>query len=72
MKAIRKARTNYWNEESPSSKTDALRVIRTFERVNNMEFDPFSERHVDQVAGWGWAENRFRSINKALNYKGCR
>ncbi|NCN51914.1 hypothetical protein GW931_02790 [archaeon] len=36
-----------------SSKTDALRVIRKFERVNSCTFNPFDFSHVITVMGYG-------------------
>ena len=69
LKAIDKARHNCWNEDNPAPMTDGLRVIRTFERVNGIKFDPFDEQHVYMVSSWGWAERSFRAIKRDLKPK---
>jgi hypothetical protein len=60
MRAIKKAQRNVWNEDHPSSRTNALRVIKQFENVNKREFDPFDSYHVDLVTGHGQDEAIFR------------
>lgn len=49
--------------------TDALRCIRTFERVNGISFDPFNERHVDHIRGMATHENFFRRARKLFEKK---
>lgn len=49
-----------------SSKTDGLRVIRRFERVNGVAFDPRNSSHVSAVAGNGHNENFFRRAKRVL------
>ena len=66
LKAIKKARHNCWDEDNPAPMTDGLRVIRTFERVNGIKFDPFDEQHVYMVSSWGWAERSFRSLKRSF------
>ncbi len=50
-----------------ASITDGLRVIRRFERVNNIKFNPFSVFHINMVRGHGDDEQFFRRVNKILN-----
>jgi len=61
LKAINKARQNHFEGES-ASKTDGLRVIRRFEKVNKIKFDPFNSLHIDAISGWGKYEGFFRAI----------
>ncbi len=61
MTAINTARHNVWNRNAPSSKTDALRVIRHFEEVNGCKFNPLNKRHIGRVAGHGKDEAFFRA-----------
>lgn len=61
MKAIKRAQKDPISGRV-SSKPDALRVIRTFERVNKTIFDPFKSSHTDMVAGWGTHEALNRKI----------
>lgn len=65
LAAIDKARYTNSNR-SYCSKTDGLRVIRRFEEVNNIAFDPFNPHHVDMVSGWGWNENMLRALKKVF------
>lgn len=67
MFAIKRAQTNVFDKE-PSSKTDALRAIRRFERVNNIQFNPFNKAHLNTVAGCGTHENFFRKIKLAQKH----
>lgn len=60
MKAIDKAREPVWIGEQWQSKTDGLRVIRRFERINKTAFNPFSEDHLDLIAGNASHEAFFR------------
>ena len=60
MKAIDKAREPIWIGEKLQSKTDGLRVIRRFERVNKTAFNPFSEKHLEFIAGNASHEAFFR------------
>ena len=46
-----------------STRHQALRTIRDFERLNNIEFDPFDEVHVSTIEGMGAVGGRIRSIN---------
>lgn len=39
-----------------ASKTNGLRVIRNFERVNECAFDPHSDYHLEKVTKKGWIE----------------
>jgi hypothetical protein len=59
MRAIHKATYNVWGGPR-SSKTDGLRVIRSFERINKIPFDPFDHYHVHIVNGNGRHEHFFR------------
>lgn len=49
------------------SKTDGLRVIRRFEMVNGVAFNPFSEEHLELVAGNAGHEVFFRKAGYMLN-----
>lgn len=44
------------------SKTDGLRVIKRFERVNRIAFDPFNATHNDTIYGCANDESFFRAI----------
>ncbi len=68
LNAIDKARTNQWDPANPVSKADGLRVIRDFERINQVEFNPFDRQHVERVSGLGWAASRLRGIKKGRCY----
>jgi hypothetical protein len=65
MRAIGKAQYNVWGGPR-STRTDGLRVIRTFERVNKIPFDPFDHYHVDLIKGWGHHEGFFRAAKRIL------
>lgn len=56
MKAIDAARSSVWIDGTVESKAYGLRVIRRFESVNNIAFDPFNREHVEMVTGWAWNE----------------
>lgn len=60
MKAINKAREPVWIGEKWQSKTDGLRVIRRFERVNKTAFNPFREEHLELISGNASHEAFFR------------
>jgi len=45
-----------------SSLSNGLRCIRTFERVNEVRFDPFNEQHIAAVRGMGVHEELFRKV----------
>lgn len=62
MNAISFAAQNPWNDDKPASKTDGLRVIHSFERVNKTKFNPFDGCHVELVAGHGKDESFFRAL----------
>lgn len=64
LKAIDAARSESSGPKRKFSKTDGLRVIKRFEKVNNIAFDPFNIHHVDIVSGWGWNESMLRSLKK--------
>lgn len=51
------------------SMTDGLRVIKRFERVNNVEFNPRNRQHLDTVKNNGQHENFFRRARKAFKAK---
>jgi hypothetical protein len=60
LKAINKAREPIWIDEKWQSKTDGLRVIKRFERVNKTKFDPHSKRHLEMIHGNASHEHFFR------------
>ena len=49
-----------------TSKTYGLRCIRTFERVNDVVFDPFDKSHVDCISGMANHEEFFRKAKRIL------
>jgi len=62
MKAIesaRKPKACYVNNNF--SKTDALRVIKRFEKVNKMQFDPYDKRQIACISGKARYESFFRN-----------
>lgn len=59
MQAIDMASTSYFLG-GKSSKTDGLRVIRRFEKINGIAFDPKNSGHLSVVSGNGHNENFFR------------
>ena len=69
MKAIDKARQPVWIGEQLQSKTDGLRVIRRFERVNKTSFNPFSKEHLKLVAGNASHEAFFRKARYVFENK---
>ena len=48
------------------TRTAGLRVIRDFERVNAIEFDPFNSQHVDKVAGMARFRNCVHPMRKRV------
>lgn len=49
-----------------STMTNGLRVIRRFEQLNNVEFDPFNRQHRIIIFNCGVHEEFFRAIRKAI------
>lgn len=49
-----------------SSLTNAMRAIRTFERVNGLPFDPYDDRHLDTVRSMGVHEQIFRRVDRIM------
>ena len=66
MRAIDIARDPIVDFYVMQSKTDGLRVIRTFEDVNNITFDPFNRRHLDCIRGKAVHENFIRRARRVL------
>lgn len=66
MKAIDIARTSYFLG-GKASLTDGLRVIRRFEKVNSIKFDPSNSAHLSAISGNGHNENFFRKARKVLS-----
>ena len=65
FKAIKEAMTDvfpYVNKYG--SRSDALRVLKRFEKVNGFKFNPFNKNHVFMIAGCARHENFFRGITK--------
>ena len=60
LRAINKARVSVWDGKK-TSKTNGLRVIRRFEKVNKCDFNPFDKYHVELIVGHGDDEEFFRS-----------
>ena len=59
LKAIDKARTDTFSGDK-TTRTNGLRAIKTFERVNRERFNPFNSRHVFFVSGCGGYEGFLR------------
>jgi len=66
IKAIDKARNSVFIGEQRQSKTDGLRVIRRFERVNKTAFNPFNKEHLKLIAGNASNEAFFRKARYLL------
>jgi len=62
MEAIDVARTCPALVRKLATKTNGLRVIKRFEKVNGYKFDPFNDEHVQAIAGHGYDEAFFRSV----------
>lgn len=61
LKAIDKARSVYDGISTHMySKTDGLRVIRRFEKVNSINFDPLNSTHLRMIQGNARHERFFR------------
>jgi len=63
MKAIKAGCTDsiaFLNEAG--TRTDALRAIRRFEKVNGFSFNPHEDQHVDKIRGCSRHESLFRSL----------
>ena len=60
MRAISLAQGSVWSDDVRVSRTHGLRVIRSFERVNKIPFDPFDHSHVHLIEGMGHHEHFFR------------
>jgi hypothetical protein len=67
MRAIDIARTDVFDSNYRASKTDGLRAIRTFERINNIDFDPFDKTHILKVSGYGHDIEFFRRAKKIIS-----
>ena len=50
-----------------ASKTDGLRAIRRFEKVNRTAFNPFDKYHQSIVNGCGETESLLRSLKKQID-----
>lgn len=64
MEAIKLAQATTFGVGKLSSKTDGLRAIRRFEKINKVKFDPFSTVHTRFVTGCGIHEEFFRSASR--------
>lgn len=60
LKAIDKARSNPLFHDG--TKTDGLRVIRSFERVNKIAFNPFNNLHILMISGMSHNERLIRNL----------
>lgn len=63
MKAIDKARDC---GDCKYSKTDGLRAIKRFERVNGISFNPFNKYHIEAISGSAGDERFFRIAGYVL------
>lgn len=48
------------------NKAGGMRVIKTFERVNKIAFDPFDQYHVSMISGMGPMGSSIRMVRIAL------
>ena len=62
LKAVDTAREPVFIGEEWQSKTNGLRAIRRFERVNKTKFDPFDKRHLELIHGCASHESFFRKV----------
>lgn len=53
---------------SMQSRTNGLRVIRRFEKVNKIPFNPLNDRHLKLVEGNAGHEAFFRSFRLKMTY----
>ena len=67
MHAIELAQTSVYDFDKKSSKADGLRVIRRFERLNNITFGPFNNDHLELINGGGIHEEFFRNVKRVFN-----
>ena len=65
FKAIKKCQKSCLFKSS--TKTQALRTIHDFERVNKITFDPFNRDHVEQIEGMGAVGGSIRSVRLKLS-----
>jgi len=65
-KKYRKAMRNAINIAKGEEKsiTDALRVIKHFEKVNHIIFDPFNQSHLNRVRNHAADEKFFRNAKR--------
>jgi hypothetical protein len=72
MRAIDKARNPSLIYDKRFSKTDGLRVIRSFERVNEIPFDPYNKTHLLYISRMAGHEHFFRRFKKVMQEAGLR
>jgi len=65
-KSIRKCMKAIKIAAGDASKTDGLRVIKRFEELNKVSFNPSDSSHLYIVADLGKHERSFRRIDKAI------
>ena len=66
IKCIDKARNSAFIGDQRQSKTDGLRAVRRFERVNKIVFNPFNKEHSKLIAGNASNEAFFRKARYVL------
>ena len=66
MKAVDHAREPYFLCEEKESKTYGLRAIRTFEKINDIEFDPYDWISIKFIHGSAHHEAFFRRAKLVL------
>ena len=49
--------------DSGATRADGLRVIRRFEKKNDIKFSPFSDTHLSYISGMACHESFFRAMN---------
>ena len=71
FRAIDSACKSNWDSRI-YSRTFGLRAIKTFERVNGFQFDPFNKEHTSKVCGAARHEHFFWKAHKILKRSGAR
>jgi len=68
MKAIHAACSDTFEYlNAAGTRTDALRAIRTFEKVNGCPFNPHKDYHVNKIRGCSRHEGLFRALKLKLD-----
>ena len=69
MKAIAHAQSDNHLYTGTPSRTDGLRVIKRFEKENEISFNPFDLCHIDMISGKAIHERIFRKSRRIFRDK---